>query len=299
MATIINDQNIIQDKINQNLNSSLVDYSEILGSAPTYLNYFNKVVSASTSDVNLDSVYQVVGSNSPIKFNKIESFPVYGIEQISLTLSETEFGAESDVNTTFIILPGTIKPFVDDIVLVPYTDYLTQEEKHAVFQIINVDRSSLGGKRFYKLEATMIQKEPSLVEEQVLEESVFSTTDYEHNEVPILLKSTSEQLAFCREKRLKIWNDIYKKFYDQDSMTICFDHGGILIVDYFLQKFVLDYGLFEFQRYFFNALPALAGSDFADTAYKLNFFHKLINKEIITELDLAYIHLERNVVYNP
>ena len=48
-----------------------------------------------TTDQGYGDVTEILGKESPVKFEKIEDFPLYGIDQIVLQLSNNDQGLDS------------------------------------------------------------------------------------------------------------------------------------------------------------------------------------------------------------
>jgi hypothetical protein len=271
MARILDDEQILETAVQEHLQSALGDYSEMLGRSPTFVLYYNKRVSASSSDVNLDTVYQVVGSSSPIRYNKIDNFPLYDIEQLSLDLSEGNFGPEAEVTSTGVVLPGTVVPMVDDMVAVPYFD--SGVKKHAMFQVTNVSRSILGSKRFFKLNLDLTTKSVELADEQVEEDYEFSVSDYESNQTSILVRDDAVLLQMCRTVRGKVAEEYLQKFYDRQTSSLAVRlQGGGLLVNPHLHEFVTSNKIFKFQRAFYESLVylhvSISNSLLVDETYK-------------------------------
>lgn len=122
---------------------------------PTKVTYYNISKEASTLDEGSKIEYSDIGSNSPIKYNKITDFIVYGLENISINLNNEDFGVESDsIEGEAIILPGTITPYPGDYFSINYL-----EEKKILFRINQISPDTLENganlyKVGYKLEST-------------------------------------------------------------------------------------------------------------------------------------------------
>ena len=121
-------------------------YSIFLESKPTYTTYFHVNKIRSRTDKGLKMPERLNGVLSPIRYNKIINFPLYGIEQIQLQLEEEEEGLTSDYNGEAIILPNTIHPTVDDYFLINYL------EKPYMFRVVKYDYDTIKSNSYYKIE---------------------------------------------------------------------------------------------------------------------------------------------------
>ena len=75
----------------------------------TIVTYYNINKAKSTLDEGLKIEYSRLGKDSPLRFNRIHNFFIYGLERISTQLESGDFGiVASDIEGEAIILPNTI-----------------------------------------------------------------------------------------------------------------------------------------------------------------------------------------------
>ena len=253
MAKFIEDRLFINTKIRENQEQSLISFSEKLGSAPTFVSYFNRKLYVSTADKHLDNVYQVVGAKSPTRFNRIDNFPIYKIDTMNLDRSYNDFGAESDISLTGEILPGTITPYPDDVLFLEY-NHAAQNKDLMVFRVTNVTESLVDSRKYYKINFEPYDKPVSWVEEQVDEQLVFDCSDYENNRTPILPLALYQDLYNCRAVRARLTERYLQFFYDKDSSTLSFapnfPRERDRMTHYIAQYLAERYGIFSFDRKF-------------------------------------------------
>ena len=124
---------------------------------PTIVTYFNHNVEESTLDEGSKLEQLPYGFNSPTKYNKINDFYIYGMEQVQVQVENGDFGAEaSAINGEAVILPNTITPYQGDYFIVNYT------KDNIVFQVTGVSHDTLeNGANIYKItyELDNIEKE--------------------------------------------------------------------------------------------------------------------------------------------
>lgn len=118
MPTIINENRMQQNVFlhEQRLKSPVM---RMIDSTPTFVTYYSIDNNESTADDGYVDVHAYIGSRSPIRFNKIENFPIYGIEQIVINLQDTDQGLDGSYEGEAIILPNTIKPNHNDYFKIP------------------------------------------------------------------------------------------------------------------------------------------------------------------------------------
>ena len=121
-------------------------YSKWLQGSPTFVTYYSINLEQSTQDQGLNNVMEVVGGESPVKYNKIEDFPIYLDADMNFNTNlEEDAGFDSESEGTAIILPGTIVPQNDDLIV-----FEILEHKH-VYRISNVEYSNTSIRKFYKI----------------------------------------------------------------------------------------------------------------------------------------------------
>jgi hypothetical protein len=257
MAKILDDKSIIDAQIQENLNNALHDYSSLFDQSPMYITYYNKKVSASSQDAILDTVYQVAGSESPVRFNRIERFPLYNLDQLSLDLSSGNYGATADVTVPAIVLPGTIIPFPDDFFCVPYDN--NGIPAIATFQVTAVSKSILGSKRYYQLQAELSTQTPLQLDEMLAENGdlEFNSNDFQNNKKPILVRSTAETLRRARSFRRQLANFYKMFFYKRSFSAFMCSHEEGMVVNYFSHLFIEETKAMEFDSVFFDSTDVL------------------------------------------
>ena len=124
-------------------------YVAFLESKPTFTTYYHINRIQSETDKGLKIPEKLSGALSPIRYNKLLNFPLYGIEQIQLQLEEDEEGLNSDYSGEAIILPNTIHPSVDDYFIIDYLD------KKYMFRITMYNYDTIKSNNFYKIEFTL------------------------------------------------------------------------------------------------------------------------------------------------
>ena len=115
--------------------------------SPTIVNYYSINKQLSTLDEGSLLEYSNVGEYSPLRFNKIEDFIIYGLEQIQTSLVNEEFGLQTDgISGEAFILPNTITPCSGDYFSITYL------KEKIIFKIIETTFDTLdNGGNIYKI----------------------------------------------------------------------------------------------------------------------------------------------------
>ena len=120
MAFFIDEKRMMEDNVFEYEKRLKSPVSRFIETTPTFVTYYHLNPDASTADGGFNDVNALIGSRSPIRFNKIDSFPLYGIEQIVLQIQDTDQGLDTSYEGEAIIVPGSIKPLANDYFSIPY-----------------------------------------------------------------------------------------------------------------------------------------------------------------------------------
>lgn len=145
MPIFINEQKMVDENVFRFEDRIKSATSRFIDTTPTFTQYFHINVDESTTDEGFVDVAAIIGRNSPIRYNKIENFPLYGIEQIVLQLQDTEEGLDSGYEGEAVILPGTVKPVQNDFFIIPILqdDYL--------FRVTDIQYDSVMNDNYYRI----------------------------------------------------------------------------------------------------------------------------------------------------
>ena len=90
-------------------------FSKYLEKNPTFVEYYHINQVLSRADVGSQSVKEEIGRKSPIRYNKIKEFPIYGLPELKPELTYDEDGMDMDLDLNgLVVLPGTIHPIPGD-----------------------------------------------------------------------------------------------------------------------------------------------------------------------------------------
>lgn len=120
-------------------------YSRFTGNAQTYSTYFHINDEKTSLDEGLDDIEELIGSRSPLRFDKINGFPLYGLEPIVLQIVEGEQGYDTSYEGEVIVLPGTIIPCENDMFIINHV------KNGFIFRVTAVDYDTLKTNNYYKL----------------------------------------------------------------------------------------------------------------------------------------------------
>lgn len=226
-------------------------YSKFLNLTPTFVTYYHRNMVESRQDVGSGNIESELGARSPIRFNKIETFPLYGISQLSPqnVYDETGYDTELELND-IVILPGTIKPSEGDyfIVKLPGT-------KEYLFRVNNFEYNTIQSNDFYKIDADLkdigTDLESKRMQRQIVD--VFLTVfDNIGTEDRCFLRASDIEYINSIANLYQKLRDYYKNaFYIKDLNTFTLQTGKysefgtpMYRYDAFLEKFINDSDIF-------------------------------------------------------
>lgn len=143
------------------MTQSVIDLQSDLIKNPFYLfnekkgipvNYYNINTEKSTLDPGLKITYDDFANESSLRFNLIYDFYLYGLDRLSISLENGDFGVSGEDSLTgeAIILPDTIQPYPGDRFVINMIDHTY------VFMVnhVNIDTFD-NGANYWKIEFHM------------------------------------------------------------------------------------------------------------------------------------------------
>lgn len=162
MGYLVSEQEFLDNNIFKYEERMNNQYSRFLDRTPTYVTYYNISNINSTVDNGFENVEAILGDNSPIRFNKVENFPIYGIDQIVLDLNEDDEGLTTEFDGDAVILPNTIQPVPGDFFIIDHLEIKVQ------FMVTEIKFDTIKSNNFYKISYSVKSiSEPTQLEKQV------------------------------------------------------------------------------------------------------------------------------------
>lgn len=250
MGQILSASEIVKNNIETFLENNTKDYSLFLNSAPTFVTFFSKNIFQTTYDKAFEAVNEVVGAESPVKFNTVKELPIYSIQSTSFGTEITDFGIMAEIESSAIILPNTIKPEVDDFFSLFYNGI------RKLFQVSNVEVDNYRNTTFYKISFFLSS---SNMEDIELQSTKTLHIDYE--------KIGKVKNPYTEENKYNIYQDLKKiydgilenfifNFYDKDASCLVnpidstYYNTSVYVLDSNVNNFVLENKLLDYWNRF-------------------------------------------------
>ena len=174
---------------------------------PVIVTYYNIDKEHSTLDPGAKIAYDNIGEDTPIRFNKIDGFIVYGFNRVELQTEIEDFGLEADkVAGDCYILPNTITPTEGDYFEVEHITDSTW-----LFIVTDVQQDTLqNGSNVYKIN----YKLEYVDHDRLLENVVGDYRMIEKREGTNIARVV-ENTKYAKAKRMDEVAVMLKSYYDE------------------------------------------------------------------------------------
>ena len=203
------------------IEQATANYARLFGKSPTFVTYYSADSDASMTDVNLGGAIQLIGPESPIRYQVIHDFPLYGISEADVSGSWNELqGIVNDqVRGEAYCLPGTIEPNENDFFVI---DYL---ETKLVFRALNTNPDRIEGRAFYKIEYGLEPYDVKALQAQTASEYNFELATIGTGANPLIETSLAVLLREMEVLEEKHRESYWRAFYDRSSGTVLLRSG--------------------------------------------------------------------------
>lgn len=262
--------------------------------SPTTVTYYNINNKHTTLDAGKRDVYDQLGDKSPLRYNRVKNFIIYGFPRIETQLELQEYGVESqEIGGEILILPRTIIPQVDDVFTV---DYLT---KPYMFRIIQVTIDNLeipGNANFYKcnfiLDNTREDWLQSINSRQLINKYKFKIANVGTNITCLLSEEEDYALSKLQSLYDKLRGYYIELFYRQNIQTFVFNYlDNQYVYDPYLIEFIIRNGLLNSDdelKYLFVSQAVHTSSTFT-LEYNRTIFKDIEDKNSQLHTNSAYM----------
>ena len=242
----------------------------------TAVTYFNQNKEVSTLDQSTKLYYADMGLESPIKYNIIEDMLVYGLEPITITMENEEFGPQaSEISGDAIILPNTIIPYVGDYFKIIYT------EETAMFRVIDVTPDTLeNGANIYKIQYKL---ESSRLDD--IMEDVADTYNMVVNNIGTgfntIIRHESYNMIKTLDQVLFNLRTYYKSvFYKERVQTFIFLYNGQRFYDPYMIEFLRENKILDGDESYIYLTQQMKLTPMFPMNYSKSFFKCLESKDL-------------------
>ena len=224
--------------------------TRFLDKSPTFVTYFHINTNETTVDSGLLTVERILGDNSPVRFNKINSLPIYGIESIVLQLENDGVLDSSYDGGEAILLPGTVEPLPNDYFLIDYMD------SRFLFMVTNVDYDTIKSNNFYKITFSLKSIDDEKLNDlnaQTKEEYHCISTNIGTEDRVFIESGDFEKMRGLEQAYANLTNHFKQLFYSNRYNKFTFTRDDIQIYDPYMTHFIFRHSLFQ-EKNTYNSL---------------------------------------------
>ena len=256
---------------------------------PTIVTYYNINHNASTIDKGSSTLYDDIGQNSSLRFNKIEDFHLYGLEKINVNLDIGEYGLESPIEGEALILPNTIVPVPGDMFIINHVI-----DKPYIFMVtgIGIDTLYTGANFYkitYKLTRTDMDALTSLETVQTIKRFTYKAGNVGTTLAPLIESNQAELIDKIEDNIDTLLNYYMNLFYKNSVQNFILEYQHMYLYDPYLIEFMIRNKLFALSgnNYFHVEQAVYIGDTFA-----LEYDHS-----IFKDIEIKKSNMRLNSVY--
>lgn len=229
-------------------------FSKYLDKTPTFVEYYHINRVLSRADVGSQSVKAEVGPNSPIRYNKIKEFPLYGLSELKPDLNYDENGLDIDLDLSgLIILPGTIHPTPGDFFYFKFPGM----DIGILWRVTSKEFNTVQSNDFYQIDAEIYATSKptdkastyNQLQKQVVEEYTCIFENVGTNDACIVKNDQYTQAQYLGTYITNLINSYYEVFYNRDVGTFVglgmWNETPTYLYDIFLIRFMKEVDLWE------------------------------------------------------
>lgn len=266
---------LLTQTVKDRLNNPYYLFNNLDGSTCTY---YNLNTTMTTLDEATRANYSEISANSPLRFNKINNFLIYGIDKLEPGLDITDFGLEgSDIQGDAIVLPKTIIPYPGDLFS------LNQLKKSYLFRVTAVNPNTLDtGAVMYRINYYLAYTDGTVdILPQVVKEYNFSATNYGSNFGCLIESSVASEAAEIERYTIMLKDYYIQLFYDNKIQSFSYLRNGRLkCYDPYLIEFMIRNSILQGStEYIFVSQQVYLSSTFS-VDYDRTFFSALEEKDL-------------------
>lgn len=266
-------------------------YSKFLDKTPIFVTYYHISQTLSRADVGTGGIESELGPRSPVRFNKILTFPLYNLPDIKPDVTYDETGMDIDLELSdIVVLPGTIRPTPGDyfILGLPHAQQF-------LFRVNSFRHNTIQSNDFYSLDCDIKEVgehlEDGRIATQVIGEyqTVFDNIGTEDR---CFVKSSDiDYLNSIVDLYYKLRDYYHEVFYynsiNSFTLPMGFDLLGksVYLYDPYLEKFINESKLYYDENV--EKTVVLTPQDILPKNFKLNYSKSLYatiisrNKELL------------------
>ena len=231
--------------------------------------YWNINTTKTTLDEATRNKYSELDSTSPIRYNLIKNFYLYGIDKIGIDYDIGDYGLEAgEITGEAVILPNTIIPYAGDYFR------LHQIDKPYLFVVTKVDENTLDtGATLYRIQYKLEYTDMHGIEKQTVEDYNMIANNVGSNFKAVIQSSKYDLIRELESYTTRLKDYFNMLFFDSRVQTYTFLYNGLFrVYDPYLVEFMIRNKILEgANKYYYVShqmvLPNTFGIDYDKTIF--------------------------------
>ena len=266
MATLINEVDMVEKNIfkyEERLKSPIRRFSD---KSFVPVTYYHIRGSASTTDVGYGDVEEILGKESPIKFEKIDNLPLYGLDQMVLQLNTEDQGLDSTFESDAIIMAGTLEPLQNDYFMIKHL------KDAYIFRVTGVEYDTVVSSGCYKINYMLEYIDNEMkdhLKNQTVDEYTCIVENIGTNDKCIIQSDLYNRVEEIDKMYAEICKTYMAFYYNERYNCFLADfENGLKLYDPFQLDFIVSHQLFKRK----NAIDSLFMTEqFEDPRRKIKY----------------------------
>lgn len=237
MANFINEELFINNNAFRYENSLNSQYTRFLDKPLTFVTYYTISNVETTVDEGLQNIECLLGNNSPLRFNKINSLPVYGLDEIAPDLSDEEEGLTSEFDSELVILPGTVVPKPNDFFIFNHV------KGNFLFMVTSISYDTIKSNNFYKIGYTLKfinDEELSKLEKQTVDNFDCIYKNIGTEDKCLIASEDNKIMKEFIAKRDELTKMYFILFYNENTNSLSIREEFCTTYDKYLSHFIMN-----------------------------------------------------------
>lgn len=244
--------------------------------SPTIVDYYNIDKRASTLDEGSMIEYAQNGMDSPLRYNRIKDFIIYGLEQIQVSLTNDEYGLQGEVITgDGVILPNTVVPVSGDQFVITYL------KERYIFLITEVSFDTLdNGGNMYRITYELSSLSLDDLDKNVINDYKFIIQNI-GTEFNCVIKNTLFDQLELVDKVVEALKDYFVTlYYSERVQTFIFSFLEYNFYDPYMIEFLIANEIINYNgSSYVHIAHQTPVNHLFPLKYKDTFFHALEEKD--------------------
>lgn len=281
------------------LDSKFTTFIQNVGT-PILVTYYNLNDVMTTVDTGTENIDSELGEHSPLRFNKILNFPLYGLGNGGSGLIPSKDDLEGglidlSIDLELVMLPNAIKPSGYD-----YFVYKYQDGTNITFKVNDFEMSTIKNNNYYKISVSLKDINDTVSEEklekQTVDELECILDRFGSSDRCVVRRTIYDKIEDIEKVIEYITEQYIDTFYVNRYRAVCYrrTEDSAIVYDPYLTKFLIDNHIMDYQK---SRYITLVNHDTRDEV--LRNYNKSIYRNVeLRDKTKTFVQLRTPVVFS-